>query len=93
MIGEFTSRSDDLEYPSMILKYSSPISVYISFLLYVLTNAAFITVIGYDINDNVSTPIAMRFGKELFGETGEKFMSILIAISAFGCASAMIFTF
>ncbi|CAG8723846.1 19897_t:CDS:2, partial [Gigaspora margarita] len=50
--------------------------------------AAFITVVGYNINDNESTPIPIRFGKELFNETGEKLMSILIAISAFGCAKS-----
>ncbi|KAF0505209.1 amino acid transporter [Gigaspora margarita] len=93
LIGELASRSDDLEYPSIILKYSSFLSVSISFLLYFLTNAAFITVVGYNINDNESTPIPIRFGKELFNETGEKLMSILIAISAFGCASAMMFTY
>ncbi|KAF0332970.1 hypothetical protein F8M41_017887 [Gigaspora margarita] len=95
MIGEFEFSSDEQEYPSIILKYSSLLSVSISFILFkdFLTNAAFITVVGYNINDNKSTPIPIRFGKELFNETGEKLMSILIAISAFGCASAMIFTF
>ncbi|CAG8806426.1 4122_t:CDS:2, partial [Gigaspora rosea] len=59
-----------------------------------LTNAAFITVVGYNNNDNESNPIPIRFGKELFNEPGEKLMAILIAISAFGCAtqySAMIY--
>ncbi|KAF0490033.1 amino acid transporter [Gigaspora margarita] len=95
MIGEFEFSSDEQEYPSIILKYSSLLSVSISFILFkdFLTNAAFITVVGYNINDNKSTPIPIRFGKELFNETGEKLMSILIAISAFGCASAMIFTY
>ncbi|RIB28509.1 amino acid/polyamine transporter I [Gigaspora rosea] len=93
MIGEFTARTDVLEYPSIILKYSSLLSVSISFLLYFLTNAAFITVVGYNNNDNESNPIPIRFGKELFNEPGEKLMAILIAISAFGCASAMIFTY
>ncbi|CAG8638380.1 4593_t:CDS:2 [Gigaspora margarita] len=54
-----------------------------------LTNTAFITVVGYNFYDNESTPIAMLFGKELFYETGEKFMSILVAISAFGRARAI----
>ncbi|KAF0505212.1 amino acid transporter [Gigaspora margarita] len=92
LIGEFTSRSDNLEYPSTILKYSSLSSVCISFSLYFLTNAAFITVVGIG-NNNETTPIPIRFGRELFDEPGEKLMSILIAISAFGCASAMIFTY
>ncbi|CAG8497636.1 18763_t:CDS:2 [Gigaspora margarita] len=52
-----------------------------------LTNAAFITVVEYNINDNESTPIHVRFGKELCGKTGETLMSILVAISSFGCSS------
>ncbi|RIB11649.1 amino acid permease-domain-containing protein [Gigaspora rosea] len=93
LIEEFKPRSDNLEYPSLILKYSSLISVGISFLLNFLTNAAFITVVGYNVNDNENTPIAIRFGRELFDGKGEKLMSILAAISAFGCTSAMIFTY
>ncbi|CAG8785495.1 13270_t:CDS:2 [Gigaspora margarita] len=93
LIGEFKPSSYNREYPSLILKYSSLISVGISFLLYFLTNAAFITVVGYNVNDSESIPIAMRFGKELLDGTGEKLMSILITISTFGCTSAMIFTF
>ncbi|RIB09599.1 hypothetical protein C2G38_2208491 [Gigaspora rosea] len=87
LIGEFNPSSDELEYPSRILKYSSLISC--------LSNAAFITVVGYPNNstDNESTPMPMLFGKELFGEIGENFMAILIAISTFGCVSALIFTY
>ncbi|RIB03428.1 hypothetical protein C2G38_2225049 [Gigaspora rosea] len=60
-----------------------------------LSNAAFITVVGYPNNstDNESTPMPMRFGKELFGENGENFIAILVAISTFGCVSALIFTY
>ncbi|RIB28503.1 amino acid/polyamine transporter I [Gigaspora rosea] len=90
LIEEFKPRSDNLEYPSVILKYSSLISVGITFLLCFFSNAAFITVVGYNVTD---TPIPMRFGKELFGETGEILMSILVAISSFGCISALIFTY
>ncbi|CAG8623191.1 17055_t:CDS:2, partial [Gigaspora rosea] len=39
-----------------------------------LTNAAFITVVGYNVTD---TPIPMRFGQELFGESGKMLMSLL----------------
>ncbi|CAG8782343.1 6163_t:CDS:2, partial [Gigaspora rosea] len=44
-------------------------------------------VVGYPNNstDNESTPMPMRFGKELFGENGENFIAILVAISTFGC--------
>ncbi|KAF0490032.1 amino acid transporter [Gigaspora margarita] len=93
LIEEFKPSSDNLEYPSVILKYSSLISVGITFILCFLTNAAFITVVGYNINYNGNTPIPMRFGKELLGETGEILMSILVAISSFGCVSAIIFTY
>ncbi|CAG8647368.1 24161_t:CDS:2 [Gigaspora margarita] len=84
LIEEFKPSSDNLEYPSVILKYSSLISVGITFIL--------CKVVEYNINDNESTPIPMRFGKELLGETGEILMSILVAISSFGCVSAIIFT-
>ncbi|RIB28505.1 hypothetical protein C2G38_1458902 [Gigaspora rosea] len=90
LIGEFTPRSDDLEYPPIILKYSSLLSVCLSFILYFLTNAAFITVVGYNVTD---TPIPMRFGQELFGESGKMLMSLLVAISTFGCVGALIFTY
>ncbi|CAG8667258.1 3025_t:CDS:10 [Dentiscutata erythropus] len=75
------------------LTYSSTISVVISFLLYFFTNVAFITVVGNNIIDNDNIPIALRFGKELHGGTGEILMSILVAISAFGSASAMVFIY
>ncbi|KAF0542075.1 hypothetical protein F8M41_004773 [Gigaspora margarita] len=96
LIGEFHTCSDNLEYPSLILKYSSLISVCICFIICCLTNAAFIKVVGYNPNnstDNESTPMPMRFGQELFGENGENFMAILVAISTFGCISALIFTY
>ncbi|KAF0542077.1 amino acid transporter [Gigaspora margarita] len=96
LIGEFHPSPDNLEYPSLILKYSSRISVCLSFILCCLSNAAFITVVGYNPNDstyNESTPMPMRFGQELFGQTGENFMAALVAISTFGCISALIFTY
>ncbi|CAG8824739.1 26991_t:CDS:2, partial [Dentiscutata erythropus] len=95
LIGEsIETGPDDLISPSLILKYSSLISVLLSMLLYFFTNVAFITVLGNDlINNNEDIPIALRFGKELFGETGKMLMSILVAISAFGCVSAMVFAY
>ncbi|CAG8818453.1 15322_t:CDS:1, partial [Gigaspora rosea] len=53
------------------------------------TNAAFITVIGNNITNNDNIPIALRFGKELLGKSGEILLSLLVAISAFGGVSAM----
>ncbi|CAG8693946.1 8165_t:CDS:2 [Gigaspora margarita] len=51
-----------------------------------LTNAAFITVVGYNSNNSIDNELMpMRFGQELFGENGKNFMAILIAISTFGC--------
>ncbi|CAG8537769.1 5319_t:CDS:2, partial [Gigaspora rosea] len=94
LIGEFDPRPEDLEYPSRILKYSSILSII--YCLGFLSNAAFITVVGYNPNNstyNESTQMPMRFGKELFGENGEYFMTILLAISTFGCVSALIFTY
>ncbi|CAG8794102.1 18795_t:CDS:2 [Gigaspora rosea] len=35
----------------------------------------------------------MRFGQELFGESGKMLMSLLVAISTFGCVGALIFTY
>ncbi|CAG8707217.1 21719_t:CDS:2, partial [Dentiscutata erythropus] len=81
LIGEFNPRPDSLKYPSLILKYPS--------LIICLTNAAYITVVGYNVANHESIPIAIRFGKELFDGAGEKLMSILVAISGFGCVSAM----
>ncbi|RIB29694.1 amino acid/polyamine transporter I [Gigaspora rosea] len=75
------------------LKYSSFISVIISILLYCFTNAAFITVIGNNITNNDNIPIALRFGKELLGKSGEILLSLLVAISAFGGVSAMVFVY
>ncbi|CAG8663915.1 6008_t:CDS:2, partial [Gigaspora rosea] len=48
------------------------------------TNAAFITVLGNGLTRNEDIPIALRFGKELLDGTGEKLMSIIVAISSFG---------
>ncbi|KAF0542079.1 amino acid transporter [Gigaspora margarita] len=96
LIGEFNPRPDNLQYPSIILKYSSPISVCITFIICFLSNAAFITVVGYNPNYstyNESTPMPMRFGQEIFGEPGKNFMSLLVSISTFGCVSALIFTY
>ncbi|KAF0542088.1 amino acid transporter [Gigaspora margarita] len=96
LIGEFNPSSDNLVYPSRILKYSSLISVCISFISCCLTNAAFITVVGYNPNNSTyyeSTPMPMRFGQELFGKAGENFMTTLVAISTFGSVSALIFTY
>ncbi|CAG8544151.1 6713_t:CDS:10, partial [Scutellospora calospora] len=75
------------------LIYSSLISVGVSFLLYFFTTAAFITVVGYDISNNVSIPIALRFGNKLFGETGEQLMAGLIVISAFGSVATTVFVY
>ncbi|RIB11292.1 amino acid permease-domain-containing protein [Gigaspora rosea] len=47
LIGDFRPNSENREELSSILTHSSQISVWISFLLYVLTNAAFITVVGF----------------------------------------------
>ncbi|CAG8522725.1 39067_t:CDS:2, partial [Gigaspora margarita] len=84
---------NNLAYPSLILKYSSLISIIISFLLCKVsillrldffTNAAFITVLGNGLTQNEDIPIALRFGKKLLPGTGEKIMSIIVAISSFG---------
>ncbi|RIB29705.1 amino acid permease-domain-containing protein [Gigaspora rosea] len=90
LIEEITiPESNNLVYPSHILKYSSLISIAISFLLYFFTNAAFITVLGNGLTRNEDIPIALRFGKELLDGTGEKLMSIIVAISSFGSVSIM----
>ncbi|CAG8504125.1 15225_t:CDS:2 [Gigaspora margarita] len=93
LIGEFNPSPDNLEYPSLILKYSSLISVCISFISYCLTNAAFITVVGYNPNNSTdyeSTPMPMRFGQELFGKGGENLMATFVAISIFGCVTVVL---
>ncbi|KAF0493591.1 amino acid transporter [Gigaspora margarita] len=83
---------EELNEPKAVsLKYSSIISVFISILLYFSINAAFITVIGNNITNNI--PIALRFGNELLGRNGEILMSILVAISAFGSVSAKVFIY
>ncbi|KAF0536903.1 amino acid transporter [Gigaspora margarita] len=84
---------NNLAYPSLILKYSSLISIAISFLLYFFTNAAFITVLGNGLTQNEDIPIALRFGKKLLPGTGENIMSIIVAISSFGSVSVMVFLF
>ncbi|CAG8619094.1 9707_t:CDS:10, partial [Scutellospora calospora] len=76
------------------LKFSSLLSVCVSLLLYFSTNAAFITVVGRNIiTEDKGSPIALRFGKELRGKTGEILMSALVAISAFGSVGSMVFTY
>ncbi|CAG8681329.1 671_t:CDS:10 [Dentiscutata erythropus] len=86
------------------LIYSNLISVGVPFILYFLINVAFTTSLGHDFFIDESSfdqatafnsNIALRFGYKLFdnNENGVKFMSAIIAISAFGCVGAMVFVY
>ncbi|CAG8532790.1 16694_t:CDS:2 [Dentiscutata heterogama] len=86
------------------LKYSSLISVCVSFILYILINTAFATSLGHDFfidergfNQTIAfnNTIALQFGYKLFNnnEIGAKIMSALVAISAFGSVGAMVFIY
>ncbi|CAG8628488.1 46154_t:CDS:2 [Gigaspora margarita] len=99
-----TEGSRELKLMDQKLKYSSLISVLVSFLLYLLINAAFTTAFGHEFfnEENVfnqtatfDNSIALRFGYKLFNnnETGATFISALVAISAFGSVGAMILSY
>ncbi|CAG8722188.1 1149_t:CDS:2, partial [Gigaspora rosea] len=85
--------TDELVEPNLVAK-SNNYSVGIAFILYVLTNVAYITVVNPEdavIRDDPSQIIAINFGKALIGETGKRIISILIAISSCGAVAAMIY--
>ncbi|CAG8444546.1 2546_t:CDS:2 [Scutellospora calospora] len=73
------------------LKYSTLSSVIISFILYFLTNVAFITVVNPKDAINSNDPMAINFGRILLGEPGRILISILISISALGCVGSLVF--
>ncbi|CAG8612489.1 15863_t:CDS:10 [Dentiscutata erythropus] len=86
------------------LKYSNLISIGVSFILYFLINAAFTISLGHDFSIDESgfnqtiafnNSIALQFGYKLFNnnEIGAKFMSALVAISAFGAVGTMVFIY
>ncbi|RIB24262.1 amino acid/polyamine transporter I [Gigaspora rosea] len=86
--------TDELVEPNLVAK-SNNYSVGIAFILYVLTNVAYITVVNPEdavIRDDPSQIIAINFGKALIGETGKRIISILIAISSCGAVAAMIYS-
>ncbi|RIB26300.1 amino acid/polyamine transporter I [Gigaspora rosea] len=82
--------TEELDAPERSLKLSAIFSVIIAFILYLLTNIAFITVVDPKeaINSDV---IAISFGRTIFGEPGRIIILILILISAFGCVGSMVF--
>ncbi|CAG8820577.1 7118_t:CDS:2, partial [Cetraspora pellucida] len=73
--------SEELMIQSPFRKYSALINVSISFVLYFIVNAAFISIVDpktiADPN-NSNESIAIDYGIKLFGESGRKFMSSLI---------------
>ncbi|KAF0495978.1 amino acid transporter [Gigaspora margarita] len=83
--------TEELDSPARSLKLSAIFSVIITFILYLLTNVAFITVV--DPTEAISSEdiIAISFGRTIFGEPGRIIILILILISAFGCVGSMVF--
>ncbi|KAF0366919.1 high-affinity methionine permease [Gigaspora margarita] len=86
--------TDELIKPKLVAM-SNNYSVRIAFILYVLTNIAYITVVNPEdavVRDDPSRIIAINFGNALIGETGKRLISILIAISSCGAVAAMIYS-
>lgn len=86
----------ELKSPRTKLIHSSILSVIVSFIVYFLTNAAFITEIDYNNYANITTEnrvkaIAINFVGD--NELGKRFMSMLIALSSFGSVGAMFFAY
>lgn len=65
--------------------------IFIITVIFVLVNIAYINVLGLDGVAN-SEVVAADLMRKVFGEYGAKFISILIAVSTLGAASATIFT-
>ncbi|RIB10461.1 amino acid/polyamine transporter I [Gigaspora rosea] len=91
---------EELKSPKEKLKYSSIFSVIVSFIVYILTNAAFITEVDYNnytanltntTNESPDMAIAIFFVGN--NELGRRFMSLLIAISSFGSVGSMFFVY
>ncbi|CAG8611129.1 5963_t:CDS:2 [Dentiscutata erythropus] len=74
-------------------KYSALVRVCVSFILYILVNVAFISIVDPKVvadPNNANESIAIDYGIRLFGDFGRKYMSYLIAISSFSSMDSMV---
>ncbi|CAG8713383.1 1018_t:CDS:2 [Cetraspora pellucida] len=83
----------ELKVETTFRKYSALANICITMVLYIIVNAAFISLVDPKLvadPKNSNESIAINYGVRLFGEPGRKFMSSLIAISAFSSVDSMV---
>ncbi|CAG8442734.1 5383_t:CDS:10, partial [Dentiscutata heterogama] len=81
--------TEELNKPDRSMKYSTIFSVIICLILYILTNAAYISAIDHNAINSNDTMI-VSFGRT-FGEPGKTLIYLIVSISAFGCVGSMVF--
>ncbi|CAG8547494.1 2008_t:CDS:2, partial [Scutellospora calospora] len=93
VLYSYEDTSDELKIEGQYRQYSALISTVLTFILYFLINAAFITIIDPKTvaNPNLANEsIAIDFGIKLYGENGRKLISSLIVISSIGSLESMV---
>ncbi|KZW03418.1 high-affinity methionine permease [Exidia glandulosa HHB12029] len=82
----------EVRHPVRTLKRALPISIGIIAVLYILVNIAFFAAIPKEDILTSNRLVAALFMRNMFGESAEKAVSVLIALSAIGNVLAVLFS-